>query len=257
MTKWEREEKTGASVATSLVLHGVVLGVIVGAGALFHPKGESWGSSEAQPSAIQATMVNTIPLPPKVPPKEDNVLASETPSPAPIETKDKAEEAPSPKDIPIVVKKPTPPKVAEKPQQAVQKPQPTKPTDRAQTGETGGVRVAMSAVQNQAGVSSMNVSDAAFGSRFPYYIKQLNQKVAQQWYTSMLDKGAVGHRVYISFRVDRDGSVSQIQVAQPSGDATLDQTALRAVQHVDTFAPLPDGYSGSYLMVQYYFDPAH
>jgi protein TonB len=46
-----------------------------------------------------------------------------------------------------------------------------------------------------------------------------------------------------------------VQIAQPSGDATLDQTALSAVQHIDTFGPLPDAYTGSYINVTYYFDP--
>lgn len=258
MTEKKREEKTGSSLVTALVLHGVAFGVIVGAGAFFHKKGDSWGDRSEQATAIQATMVSALPLPPKQPVKDDSVLASETPSPAPITAKEKVEPPPSPKDIPVVVKKPvkTPPKVAEKPTPAVQRPQPTKPVpDRAQTGETGGVKVAMSAVDTKVGTASTNVTDSAFGQRYAYYVKQLTQKVAQQWYTALLDKSAPGHRVYITFRVERDGTPSQIQIAKPSGDASLDQSAIRALQHIDTFGPLPDGYSGSYINVQYYFDP--
>ena len=44
----------------------------------------------------------------------------------------------------------------------------------------------------------------------------------------------------------------------PSGDPTLDQTALNAVQHIETFGPLPDAYQGSYVSAQYYFEaPPH
>ena len=91
-----------------------------------------------------------------------------------------------------------------------------------------------------------------------YYVRQITNKVAQQWYTGMLDPRASGHRVYITFQVERDGSPTDIRIAQPSGDATLDQTALSAVQHIDTFGPLPDGYTGSHINVTYYFDaPLH
>ena len=73
----------------------------------------------------------------------------------------------------------------------------------------------MSAVENRAGTSSTNVTDSAFGERYAYYVRQLTQKVAQQWYTQALDSGAPGHRVYISFRVERDGTPSEIAVAKP------------------------------------------
>jgi protein TonB len=71
----------------------------------------------------------------------------------------------------------------------------------------------------------------------------------------MLDPRAAGHRVYITFQVERDGSLTNIKLSQRSGDATLDMTALNAVRHIDTFGPLPDAYSGSHINVTYYFDP--
>jgi protein TonB len=196
-----------------------------------------------------------------VQPKEDNVLASESPSEVPPPPTPRAEPPPKPTDIPVLSKQPDkkqpPPKVAEKPAPEPPKhPQPTKPQpDKAATGETAGLRVAMTAVENKAGTSSTNVMDSAFGQRYAFYVRQLTQKVAQQWYTQTLDGTAIGHRVYISFRIERDGTPSQIQVSKPSGDATLDASAVRALQRIDTFGPLPDGYTGSYINVQYYFDP--
>jgi protein TonB len=71
----------------------------------------------------------------------------------------------------------------------------------------------------------------------------------------MLDPQAAGHRASITFQIDRDGAPANISIAQRSGDATLDQTALHAVQEIDTFGPLPDAYSGSHINVTYYFDP--
>jgi protein TonB len=135
-------------------------------------------------------------------------------------------------------------------------PQPTKvDPNKVQTGDATGVRIAMNSTQTHAGTVSVGTQDAAFGSRFAYYVQQITQKVAQQWYTGTLDAHAPGHRVYITFQVERDGSLTHVQVAQPSGDATLDQTALNAVQHIDTFGPLPEQYTGSHINVTYYFDP--
>ena len=170
------------------------------------------------------------------------------------------EPPPKPTDIPVVrkeEKKQPPPKAAERPApEPPKRPQPQPPQpDRATSGETAGLRVAMTAVENRAGTSSTNVTDSAFGQRYAYYVRQLTAKVASQWFTQTLDSGAPGHRVFISFRVNRDGTPSDITIAKPSGDSTLDQSALRALQRIDAFAPLPDGYAGQYINVQYYFDP--
>jgi len=201
-------------------------------------------------------MVNAIPLPQRQPTNADNVLATETPSPAPPPVaKEKAAPIPEPTAIPIPEKK-KPEKVAPKPVQAQPHPQPVPPQpQKATTGETSGVRIAMSSTQTRAGTVSIGTTDAAFGARFAYYVAQIKQKVAEQWYTTSLDSNAKGHRVYIVFQIGRDGTPSQIRVQQPSGDGSLDSTALSAVQHIDTFGPLPDGYNGNYINVVYYFDP--
>jgi protein TonB len=112
----------------------------------------------------------------------------------------------------------------------------------------------MSSTQTRAGTFNIGI-DNAFGTRFAYYVQQIQQKVASQWYTNMLDPQAAGHRTSITFQVERDGSLSHIQLEQRSGDATLDSTALNAVRHIDTFGPLPDAYTGNHIVVHYYFDP--
>ncbi len=259
------EERARATTATkknfiaALALHAAVIGGLLGSAWIFHRTGEKWGDKADVAGAVQATMVNAIPLPPRVQPKDDNVLASESPSPVPPPPVPKSEPPPKPTDIPVVVKQPKqpPPKATDRPTPEPPKhPQSisTQP-DRAASGETAGLRVAMTSVENRAGTSSTNVTDSTFGQRYAYYVRQLTQKVAQQWYTQTLDSGAPGHRVTLSFRVGRDGTPSDIAVAKPSGDATLDSSAVRALQRIDSFGPLPEGYSGSYINVQYYFEP--
>lgn len=256
LTRTPPPEHLSGNLAGSLLLHALIFAALLGYGYIFHTTGHSWGDNAAANSTIRATMIDAIPLPPRQPVNTDNVLTSDTPSPAPPTEKEKTAPPPDPKALAIPERPTKPLKLAEKPNQAALHPQPIKPQPmKATTGEQTGVRIAMSATQTRAGTISVGTTDAAFGARYAYYVKQITQKVAAQWYTTMLDPAAHGHRVYIIFQVGRDGTPSQIRIQQPSGDSTLDQSALRAVQHIDTFGPLPDGYSGSYINVVYYFDP--
>jgi protein TonB len=268
----EAAGRLGGAFAGSFLLHAAVALLLV-FWAYFSHSGQKWGAENATAGSIQATMVSAIPLPPKVPTDQNNVLATEHPSIAPAPPAPLAVQIPKPDDIPIParqIKVPPTPKPAEKttpaPPKQIAKTTPsvapslhpvvpTQPVNKATTGESSGIRTAMSSIQNRAGTSSINVSDQAFGSRFGYYVQQITQKVASQWYTSLLDQNAPGHRVYINFDIQRDGTPTNIRIAQPSGDTTLDQSGLSAVRHIDTFPPLPDAYAGSHINVTYYFDP--
>ena len=245
----------GGGLAGSFLLHIAAVALLIGWASFMH-SGQNWGNSSTTAGTIQATMVSALPLPPKVVTNQENVLATETPSPAPVAPTPKTVEVPHPDAIPIPLKPTKPEKLADKttPPPPLH-PQPTKvDPNKAQTGQLA-ASIPMSSTQTRAGTISVATSDAAFGTRFAYYVQQITQKVASQWYTSMLDPQAQGHRVYITFQVERDGSLSHIQIAQRSGDNTLDQTAMSAVQHIDTFGPLPDAYTGSHINVTYYFDP--
>jgi periplasmic protein TonB len=250
-----RNDPFGGGLAGSFLLHAAVAALLVAWGWYFH-SGQNWGDAGNTAGAIQATMVSNLPPLRPQPIVQDNVLATETPSVAPAPPAPKTVAAPQPDAIPIPAKPTKPAKIADK----TAPPPPLHPQpiqinpNKATTGEAA-ASIPMSSVQTQAGTFSANTTDSAFGVRFAYYVQQITQKVASQWYTSMLDPQAYGHRVYITFQVERDGSLSHIQVAQRSGDNTLDQTALDAVRHIDTFGPLPDAYTGSHINVTYYFDP--
>lgn len=245
----------GGGIAGSFMLHAILGGLIV-SWAWFSHAGRSWGNSDVTAGAIQASMVSALPLPPRVQPNTDNVLATETPSPAPVTPAPKTVEAPKVEAIPVPALTPKKATLAEKTTPAPPlHPQPTKAApNKAQMGEAA-ASIPMSSVQTRAGTSSVTMQDSAFGTHFAYYVQQITQKVASQWYPGMLDPQATGHRVYIAFQVERDGSVTHIQIAQRSGDDTLDRTALSAVQHIDTFPPLPEAYTGTHINVTYYFDP--
>jgi periplasmic protein TonB len=248
-------DQFGGGVAGSFLLHAILGGLLV-SWAWFSHTGKTWGDSSATAGAIQASMVSALPLPPKAQPNPDNVLATETPSPAPAPPAPKTVEAPRPDAIPIPAITPKTAKIADKTTPAPPlHPQPAKvQPNKAQTGEAA-ASVPLSTTQTKLGTFSVGINDATFGTRFGYYNEQIKRKLESEWYAVLLDQHAVGHRVYITFRVQRDGTPTDIDIGQPSGDRTLDQTALDAVRHVDTFGPLPEAYQGSYVNVTYYFDP--
>ena len=94
-----------------------------------------------------------------------------------------------------------------------------------------------------------------FGSRFAYYVDIVRRKVSDNWLKYEVDPSITdARRVYIDFDINRSGQPTNIRVAQSSGIPSLDQSAVRALQRIDTFGPLPSGYSGNYVSVEFWFD---
>jgi protein TonB len=250
----ERElapEPLVAPAAGSLLLHAALAGCIVAYGlwgGLFHHN--VWGN-QGLGGAIQVTLVtHALPLPSDQPPNE-NVLATETPSQAPAEAAPKPKQAVDETAIPISGKQTKAERQNERKTQLHQ-PQP-KQENLAQYGEQAGSSMAR-AVQPQ-GFSSgqTTVSDGDFGSRFGWYVDNLNRKMASNYYKPEVDPHTPrGARATIQFAIHRDGSAGGVQMNQSSGSSTLDQACLRAAQRVDTFGPLPAQYNQSILMATYY-----
>lgn len=246
---------SGTDLALSIAFHGALAAALFGM-ALLHPHTKPWGDQASTAGAIQASMVTALPLPSKQPVNEKAVLASETPSPAPVVAKETTPPPPSPRDIPIVVKeKPKPMKpVKEAPiTEAVKHPAPIPPPPtKAVTGDTSGMRIAQSTIQMKNGSASANVQDRSFGAHFAYYVDAVNRTVTRNWYTQQADpRASEGKHVIVLFDIDHDGVPSNIRIETRSGSPTLDTSALQAVQRVDTFGPLPQG---NHITVEFTFD---
>jgi periplasmic protein TonB len=223
------------------VLHGLIAAAIVASALLFHHRGSNWGENASNPGAIQATMVSSIPLPPTQRTLDTGVLTSEAPSPAPVTAKEKTEPPPSPNEV-AIPDKIKPPKVAEKPTPTPPKHvQPiTPPPTKAVTGETAGIRIAQSTVEVKNGTASVSIQEQSFGDRYAWYKNLVTNKVAQNWYVGEADPHAsMDKSATILFEINRDGSPSNARVETRSGSPSLDTSALRAVQRVDGFGPLP------------------
>ena len=55
----------------------------------------------------------------------------------------------------------------------------------------------------------------------------------------------------VVFQVARDGRASHVQLRTRSGNPTLDRLALRAVQAVETFPPVPEVWPEDRVVVRY------
>jgi periplasmic protein TonB len=237
------------------VLHGIVFAAIIGWTFVSALHGNQWGEHAMEAGAIQATMVSALPLPPRQRTLDTGVLTSEKPSPAPVQTKEKTEPPPSPKDIAIPTKQTKPVKTAEKatpePPKHVQ-PAPAQPT-KAVTGETAGIRIAQATMQLKNGTASVSVADHTFGSRFAYYINIVNSNVAKQWFVGEADpRTSQDKSVTIVFDINADGIPLNPRIETKSGSPSLDASALHAVQRVEGFGPLPGGKSK--ITVEYTFN---
>jgi len=243
-----------ANVGGSLVLHVLFAGGIVLFGYMHHAFGHSWGDANQSVGAIQASMVDAIPLPTTAPPT-DNVLATENPStnPAPLTPATTAKAQPDEILIPTKTKPPT--KVADRTTQQILHPQTVAPSTRIPTGEAPGMRIAVSTVNLATGTSSMSVPAGDFGTRYAYYVAGINRTVAGQWWQQEPDPNkSNGRSVTLIFDVLRDGTPTNVKVEKSSGSPTLDASAKHALQRVDGFGGLPDTYRGDRITVEYQFD---
>jgi protein TonB len=262
-TELEREpfrQPIGGPLGGSVLLHAAIAAALVVAAFIAsHIHGTQWGNNQA-PGAITATLVSappSIPLPQDTPPTP-NVLATETPSPSPAPPQPKEVPVPPPDAIPIAKKEPPPPKKepAKREQPSPKHAQPQPIEHRAQYGEAPAAAIPRSMAPQQQPQQPNSPVNAGGGQGFdyPYYVGIIQNKVRQAWYTQEVDpRTPGGSQTKITFVIARDGSASNIRISQSSGSPTLDSSAIRAAQRVENFSPLPRGYAGSSLSVEYTF----
>lgn len=295
-----RREPLTRSFWFALGIHVLLLGIILGWSLFRFRSSHKFGSANPLAGSIQASMVHSLPLPPRQPVVDKAVLASEKPNiappppPPPAATQPKAPQPkgeikakpePAPRKDSVALNRPavekpskapvrpevrvqhdrSPPKSEVKPASKVsperivpqpERPvpihsQPTPPTPKATTGETSGLQLPQSTTELHNGTATITIEERSFGERYAYYIRLISQKVNQSRAAEESDPpDARGKRTVIRFTIDRDGTPVEAEVQVRSGSVALDRSALRAIQHIDTFGPLP---AGDHLTVDFGF----
>jgi protein TonB len=248
-------DRWGRALAWSVGFHvAITAGLLIYSAIVRGPQGGSWGAGGGG-EAIGATLVSTVPLPAN-PTQTQNVLANE--SKGLTKSQPKLEEKIEPDAIEIQGKnakikpKKTPTPTKEKPQ-----PEPEQDTNQVAFGEGGpvsGPYGTFSAAGAKGGFGFTG-GGGDFGTRFAWYVQGVQRKVSENWLKYEVDpRISTAQRVYITFDISRDGHPGNVQVEQSSGVPSLDISASRAIQRIDTFGPLPPEYPGSKVSVEFWFD---
>ena len=248
-------ERWGRNLAWSAALHaGFTVFVLVYGWIAAGGHGSNWGGGGAG-SAMSVSLTSAVPLPAS-PVQTQNVLATESKGLSHSKPQVREEQ---PDAIPIPEKN-AKKKPAKVPTETQRKPQP-EPVEEANNvvpfGEGGPVSgpFSMFSVAGAKGGFGITGAGGDFGSRYAWYVRVINQKVSENWLKYEVDpRIQTANRAYVRFDIDRSGRPTRVQLEQSSGVPSLDQSALRAVQRVDTFGPLPPDYNGSKVDVEFWFD---
>jgi protein TonB len=248
-------DRWGRNLAWSAALHLAVAGSIVLYAVIGHGgSGSNWGAGGGG-DAMGVTLVSSVPLPAS-PVQTQNVLANE--SKGLTKSLPKTEEK-APEAIPIPDKnaktKPKP-RISESHQKA--QPQPEDEASNVVPFGEGGPVSGPYGTFNAGGAKGgfgFTGGGGDFGSRYAWYVRVVQQKVSENWLKYEVDPRITdARRVYVTFDIKRDGHPTNVQVEQSSGVPSLDQSAVRALQRIDTFGPLPPDYSESKVSVEFWFD---
>jgi len=107
------------------------------------------------------------------------------------------------------------------------------------------------------GVAAQGQGGGDFGARYPWYVDAVRSRIRQAWDQSTIEPAVRAARrahAVVTFRINPNGSISKISLYQTSGNSSMDYSALRALQNIDAFRPLPNDYMGSYVDVTFDFD---
>jgi protein TonB len=246
----DQPESLGGPFVQSVLLHAAIAGALIVSSITFQHSRQVWGSANtAAGTAVAVNSVKTIPLPAR--PGKINPVANDTESQVP--------EAPSPK--------PQPKPAVKVPEDAV--PLPSKLARRQPRPEASHTyhpqtipenqllshigQAAVSPMFQKPGAGGVGVGpNSTFGNQFGAYADLVVQRVTQKWQITGL-AGLQLPMTVITFDIMRDGTVRNPQIAQRSGNSTLDYSALRAVTNAAPFPPLPPNYSGSSTNVELRF----
>lgn len=245
--------KLGRPLALSVGLHLAFTGVIVLFSLLPGRHGDMWGAGGGG-DAIGVSLVSNIPLPAS-PVQTQNVVANESKGLTKSLPQEKQNE---PDAIPIPDKSTkTKAKPVVSASKAKTQPQPETETNEIPYGQGGPVSgpYGTFSANGAKGGFGFQGGGGDFGSAYAWYVKVVQQKVSENWLRYEIDPSIhQANRVYVIFDINRSGQPTNVQIEQSSGVPSLDQSAVRAIQRIDTFGPLPQGYSGSKVTVEFWFD---
>lgn len=242
----------------SIFFHILLIAAAVGA-AYFDRPGARWGGVGGQLGGTKVNLVATAGIPM---PKEETVTESkavdptnslhkEEPKPKPAEPKTDAEKIPK-----FNKEKPLPPS---RKTRTLEYKDPVQDNDIPGQGGNPNLPTGYSQTPgpSASGDKVIGQGGGDFGGRYPWYVDAVRNRIQQSWDQTTIEPSVrAAHRAktVMTFRISANGSISNIRMSQGSGNSSMDYSAMRALQGIDAFRPLPNDYMGSYVDVTFDFD---
>lgn len=244
----------------SLILHSLLFGSLAVSTMVSH-RGDLWGGPGGG-GAVSVKLVGGltgVPLP-----RPESVTTNRVVD----ESKGlyKSEPKPKPKEVPPDTK-PIPQFTKEKPPKYVTRPSKTledttpPPQNAVPYGQGGSPAVPYTQFgmgasgSTPAGMQFGGPGGGDFSGRFSWYVTAVQGRVAGNWLWSTIDPSLPwAPRAVVSFDILRTGAVANVQILQSSGNASVDSSAIRAIQSSNPMQPLPNEYSGNKVSVEFWFD---
>lgn len=226
----------------SIIMHSSLV-LLIAASAYFHWHGEQWSGTGTLGSSTPVKLVSSSGLPI---PKPEVVAPTQVVDPTKSLYKEEPPKPPEPKTVATPIpkfdkEKPLPPSRKSKIFENK-----TPPPPNAVPGHNGTPDIPSGIQQTPGsatgGVATQQQAGGEFAARYPWYIAAAKRRVAPNWNLLLLDPSVRNSRTLhcvISFTIMRDGTVKNIRISQSSGNASWDNSGLRAIESSIPFAPLP------------------
>ncbi len=244
----------------SLILH-VFLVLWIAVSIYFHLTGPEWGDIGGINGATKLKLVSgpaagiPMPTPPSV---NDTNTVDPTKGLWKEEPKPKPPEPPTPAEKVPVFKHEKPKPITHK--SKVDEPKVPPPDNAVDYGKHGAPNLptgyARTPGSGDGPVSVAGQGGGDFSSRYGWYIEAVRRSVGQNWLQTTIDPAVRAARqahCIMTFRINRDGSVQNVQMSQSSGNLSMDNSARRALDGI-RFGPLPNDYNGNSVDVIFDFD---
>lgn len=242
------------------VLFHVALTAAVLSVSFFERRGMAWGGIGGDLGGTKVSLVTAAGIPM---PKEAVVTESKAVDPTKGLHKEEPPKPPEPKTdatkIPVFTKeKPLLPSAKSK---TLENKTPTHDND-INYGQGGNPDLPTGYSQTPGGGSSgvtvQGQGGADFASRYGWYIEAVKNRIYGNWQQWTIDATARASRTMhcaITFTINRDGTLKDAHISEPSGNTSYDNSALRAVLSSTPVTRLPSDYSGAYVVATLDFNP--
>jgi protein TonB len=251
----KRRETLRGTLLVSVLLHGLLFVAAFVYTSLGLNWAGRWGKNWGPGGAVRVNAVSSLPGVPLPSPvlSTPNTLATQNPGLYKSELKPKLVPPPEAKPIPKFKES-----VAQERPIRVNKriqPQETTPENAVPFGLGGKPSMNYNQFTNTAGEGGLSFGEGNFGQQFGWYVDAVRARVSANWLLSTISPNILtAPRVFVRFDIERDGTITNVQVTQSSGIPEVDRSALRAVLASNPLGPLPPTYSGNTVHVEFYFD---